>query len=82
MVMTHSHLTQWIEDADARQYCESARWQLAPTTYSLHLGETILAMPARMHAVAVQALSYMLHLHARADLSCRAPLQTTCSSQE
>jgi hypothetical protein len=62
--MTHSHLTQWIEDADARQFCQAASWQLVPATsesHSLHLGETILKMPTRIHDAAAHALSYTLH---------------------
>jgi hypothetical protein len=57
--MSHSHLTQWIEEADAREFCQAASWQLVPATtesHSLHLGETILRMPARIHDAAVQAL--------------------------
>jgi hypothetical protein len=47
--MTHSHLTQWIEEADARQFCQAASWNRVPETtesHRLHLGETILKMPA------------------------------------
>jgi hypothetical protein len=53
-----SHLTQWIEEADAREFCQAASWQFVPATesHSLHLGETILKMPARIHEAAVQAL--------------------------
>jgi hypothetical protein len=43
-----SHLTQWIEEADARQFCQIASWnQVSATTesHSLHLGETILKVP-------------------------------------
>ena len=59
--MQHSHLTQWIEDAEARQYSLAANWRYAPATPPyLHLGETILKMQARVHYVAAQALSYML----------------------
>jgi hypothetical protein len=49
--MTHSHLTQWIEEADARQFCENASWspvQLMAESHSLHLGVTILKMPVRV----------------------------------
>ena len=49
-----SHLTQWIEDAEARQYCLAWSWRYAPATpRSLRLG-------ARVHFAAAQALSYML----------------------
>lgn len=64
--MTHSHLTQWIEDADARQFCLVASWQLVPTTaesHSLHLGEKALKLPVRVHDAALQAWSYMMHPH-------------------
>jgi hypothetical protein len=49
--MPHSHLTQWVEDADARQFCEAATWSRVPMTdesHSLHLGVTILRMPVRV----------------------------------
>jgi hypothetical protein len=60
--MSHSHLTQWIEDADAREFCQAASWQFVPATesHSLHLGATILRMPARIHDVAAHALSTAL----------------------
>jgi hypothetical protein len=63
LAMTHSHLTQWIEDADARQFRQTASWQLVPTTesHSLHLGEAILKMPARIHDAAVHALFFTRH---------------------
>ena len=56
MAMTHSHLTQWIEEADARQFCQAASWSRVPTTtesHSLHLGETILRVPARVGCYAL-----------------------------
>jgi hypothetical protein len=28
--MTHSHLTQWIEEADGREFCQDANWKLDP----------------------------------------------------
>jgi hypothetical protein len=28
--MTHSHLTQWIEEADGREFCHDASWKLGP----------------------------------------------------
>jgi hypothetical protein len=54
--MTHSYLTQWIEEADARQFCQAAGWGRAPATtesHFLHLGETILKVPARVGSYAV-----------------------------
>jgi hypothetical protein len=62
MTMSHSHLTQWIEDADAREFCQAASWQLVPATesHSLHLGERVLKMPARIHDMAAHALSTAL----------------------
>jgi hypothetical protein len=47
--MTHTHLTRWIEDADARHTCEMALWnQTLASTESRHphLGETILNLTA------------------------------------
>ena len=63
LAMTHSHLTQWIEEADAREFCQAASWQFQPAaeSHSLHLGETILRMPARIHDIAAHALSTALH---------------------
>jgi hypothetical protein len=26
--MSHSHLTQWIEEADGRKFCQDATWKL------------------------------------------------------
>jgi hypothetical protein len=49
--MTHSHTIQWIEDAEARQFCLDASWGRVPTvteSHSLHLGQTILKLPARL----------------------------------
>jgi hypothetical protein len=49
--MMHSHLTQWIEEADARQFCLAASWSRVPAPTErqcLHLGETILKVPARI----------------------------------
>jgi len=54
--MTHSHLTQWIEEADARQFCQTASWSQVPTTieiHSLHFGGTILKVPARIGSYAL-----------------------------
>ena len=51
----HSHLTKWIEEADARQFCLASSWSGAPTTsetHCLHLGETMLKVPARVLACA------------------------------
>ena len=62
--MTHSHLTQWIEDADARQFCQAASWRVVPEkaeSHSLHLGEIVLRMPVRIHGAALQAWSHMVH---------------------
>jgi hypothetical protein len=28
--MSHSHLTQWIEEADGRVFCRDASWKLGP----------------------------------------------------
>jgi hypothetical protein len=57
--MQHSRLTQWIEDAEARQYLLAATWRPA-VPRSPGLGKTILKMPAQVHYAAAQALSYML----------------------
>jgi hypothetical protein len=54
--MTLSHTIQWIEDAEARQFCLDISWSRVPATtesHSLHLGQTILQLPAR---IANQAL--------------------------
>jgi hypothetical protein len=51
--MTHSHLTQWIEDADAREVCRAASWSRAPATTESHLGETILNMPGAIVSYAL-----------------------------
>jgi hypothetical protein len=52
----HSHLTQWIEEADARQFCLASSWHRVPATnesHCLHLGETILKVPARVGSYAL-----------------------------
>jgi hypothetical protein len=49
--MTHSHTIQWIEDAEARQFCLDISWSRVPAiteSHSLHLGQTILQLPARI----------------------------------
>jgi hypothetical protein len=46
--MMHSHLTKWIEEADARQFCQDASWSRvswAAESRSLRLGETTLKLP-------------------------------------
>jgi hypothetical protein len=55
--MSYSHLTQWIEEADARRFCEAASWQLMPAAtenHGRHLGK-------RIHDVAAHALCAALH---------------------
>jgi hypothetical protein len=47
--MTHSHLTQWIEDADAQQFCQAESWSRIADMTKNHrrdLREAILKMPA------------------------------------
>jgi len=49
--MTQSHTLQWIEDAEAREFCLDISWSQVPVTtesHSLHLGQTILRLPARI----------------------------------
>jgi hypothetical protein len=51
-----SHLTQWIEEAEARQFCQVASWSQVSATiesHSLHLGETILKVPTRIGSYAL-----------------------------
>ena len=52
----HSHLTQWIEEADARQFCLASSWHRVPAaseSHCLHLGKTILKVPARVGSYAI-----------------------------
>jgi len=52
----HSHLTQWIEEADARQFCLASSWSRVPApreSHCLHLGETMLKVPARVGSYAL-----------------------------
>jgi hypothetical protein len=51
--MTHSHLTQWIEDADAREVCRAESWSRVQATTESHLGETILKMPGSIGSYAL-----------------------------
>jgi hypothetical protein len=54
--MTQSHTRQWIEDAEAREFCLDISWTQVPVTtesHSLHLGQTILQLPARIGNQAV-----------------------------
>ena len=47
----HSHLTQWIEEADARQFCLASDWSRVPAmreSHCLHLDGSILKVPARV----------------------------------
>jgi hypothetical protein len=47
--MTHTHMTRWIEDADARRTCEMAMWNQTPAPTESrhpHLGETFLNLTA------------------------------------
>ena len=49
--MTRSHTIQWIEDAEAREFCLNIRWSQVPATtesHSLYLGQAILQLPARI----------------------------------
>jgi hypothetical protein len=69
--MTHSHMTQWIEDADARQFRQSASWNegLAATeSHYLHVGKTIAKVSSllrrsmsRQSNVGWHAFAYVRH---------------------
>jgi len=50
-----SHLIQWIEEADARQFCQASSWSRVPAgeSHCLHLGESILKAPARVGSYAL-----------------------------
>jgi hypothetical protein len=45
--MSHSSLTRWIEDADARRFSEAARFDHGiADTHFLHLGNAIANLPS------------------------------------
>ena len=59
-----SRLTQWIEDAEAREHCLAASWQSAPAraVHDQPAVEINHHLPARVRDAAVQALSDRLRL--------------------
>jgi hypothetical protein len=77
--MSHSYLTQWIEDADARRFAEEVEFERSPTsgeTHYLHLGDAIAHLPRwfrrevsrePLAAIACQPLAYLRPAHDRKD---------------
>jgi hypothetical protein len=48
--MSHSHLTDWIEDRDAREICQDVAFAIEPEQKQyLHLGSTIAKVAAWWH---------------------------------
>ena len=48
--MSHSHLTDWIEDRDAREICRDVTFASAPQQKQfLHLGATIAKVATWWH---------------------------------
>jgi hypothetical protein len=61
--MSRSRLTQWIEDAEARQFCQGESWRRRPATiesHSPHLGASIMKVPVRVADAAARTLSRVL----------------------
>jgi len=51
--MSHSNMTRWIEDADARNFSEAAMFDRSPTlapSRRRYLGEAIANLPSWFHA--------------------------------
>jgi hypothetical protein len=57
--MTHTNLTRWIEDADARHIVESATFDRdIGESHYLHLGEAIAKVSSRVrHSISRETLS-------------------------
>ena len=75
--MTHTHMTRWIEDADARHACEIAMWNQTPApteSRHLHLSETILKLPALIGSGTMG--QYLMSAGGHALAFARHPLQT------
>jgi hypothetical protein len=71
-------MTRWIEDADARHTCEIAMWnQTSALTESrhLHLGETILKLPALIRSGAMG--QYLINVGGYAPTFARHPASPT-----
>ena len=48
--MSHSNLTRWIEDAEAREFCrDAAFWAGVEEKQHLHLGEIIATIAEWWH---------------------------------
>ena len=77
--MSHSYLTQWIEDADARRFAEEVDFERSPTsaeTHYLHLGDAIAHLPRwfrrevsreSLAAIGCQPVVYLCHSRGRED---------------
>jgi hypothetical protein len=73
--MTHTHMTRWIEDADARHTCEVAMWNQTPApTDGRHLSETILKIPALISSGAMG--QYLINVGGHALAYARHPLHS------
>jgi hypothetical protein len=75
--MTHTHLTRWIEDADARYACEIAMWNQTPApteSRHLHLSQTILKLPALIGSGTMG--QYLMSVGGHALAYARHPLQS------
>ena len=61
--MSRNHLTQWIEDAEARHVFEDAmvgRGWAVTETHFLHLGDAIAKVP--FHAVGHELMAFGAHM--------------------
>jgi hypothetical protein len=80
--MTHSHLTQWIEDADGRQFCRAASWSRIPATHeseSPHLGEAILKIPAAIGSYALACTRRIARMSGNVDPDRPSPTEPAVS---
>jgi hypothetical protein len=71
--MTHSRMTQWTEDAEARRFSQIASWNQGPAatdSHYFHLCETITKVSSSLRqgishgslaAIGCQALAYVRH---------------------
>jgi hypothetical protein len=53
--MTHSLLTQWIEEAEAREYRQAANWKLGPAKTANVVGAALMNVTGLLFWVALIA---------------------------
>jgi hypothetical protein len=68
--MSHSNMTRWIEDAEARKFNEAAMFARGNVreSHSLHLGKTIAKVPSWLrHGIGRNRVDYRVWGSIRSD---------------